>query len=209
MALAGPQDVEKLVKHTKDALDSNKRFREHVRYITTHETPYLRMTSGNDEAALKILTECIDYLEFVHEQLVRVQQGSSPPLTTNDYHRIKGDVDTANDRGQSTYKHFNDKKRYAHAGEFPVPPAAVGVPGGNPPQVGVPGGNPPQVGVPGGNPPQVGVPGGNPPMAGSGKPGLEEYVAPGTPLDQYIANQTPIHTAGDVRGRTPIHIVTN
>jgi hypothetical protein len=49
-------------------------------------------------------------------------------------------------------------------------------------------------------------------IQGMGKPArakLEEYVAPGTPLDQYIANQTPIHTAGDVRGRTPIHIVTN
>ena len=38
---------------------------------------------------------------------------------------------------------------------------------------------------------------------------LEEYVAPGTPLDQYIANQAQIHTTGEVRGRTPIHIVTN
>jgi hypothetical protein len=72
-----------------------------------------------------------------------------------------------------------------------------------------PGGNIPQVGAPGGNPPQVGNPGGNPPMVGKGKRELEEYVAPGIPLDQYIANQTPIHTAGDVRGRTPIHIVTN
>lgn len=50
-------------------------------------------------------------------------------------------------------------------------------------------------------------------FTGSGKPApraeLEEYVAPGTPLDQYIANQTPIHTTGEVRGRTPIHVVTN
>ena len=45
--------------------------------------------------------------------------------------------------------------------------------------------------------------------AGGPPPRAPRANHPGTGLDQKIANQTPIHTTGEVRGRTPIHIVTN
>jgi len=46
---------------------------------------------------------------------------------------------------------------------------------------------------------------------GTGKPKrrFPRRGHPGTELDKKLANQTPIHTTGEVRGRTPIHIVTN
>lgn len=48
-------------------------------------------------------------------------------------------------------------------------------------------------------------------IQGTGKPKrrFPRRGHPGTELDQKLANQTPIHTTGEVRGRTPIHIVTN
>ena len=99
------------------------------------------MTTGfeGDQATIRILKECIEWLEPALEHIKSFQGAPAPGLTTSDYYRIKGDINTVYDRGQTTYTRFSDKKRYSYDGNVSQFPPQVGVPGGNPPQVGVPG----------------------------------------------------------------------
>ena len=141
MALVGPNEIKKLVDDTEGAVQTLKNNLYNVTYITNHQTPYLRMTTGfeGDQATIQILKECIAWLEPALEHLKSFQGASAPGLTTGDYYRIKGDINTAYDRGERTYTYFSDKKRYSYHGNVHQFPPQVGVPGGNPPQVGVPG----------------------------------------------------------------------